>query len=194
VPDADPRFECVIPAGSIQVILSGTRLEAKRRLLAAVGAAATVPTSPRPGPPEFAKFIKDPDLVTVLVGRWREAEAAERAGAFLSTVIMLGSLLEGALLARVQQDPKAANTAKCSPKDDEGKVLPFAQWTLSVLIAVAHEVGWIGQDVRDFSSRLREYRNLVHPNEQRHQQFFPDAHTCNLAWAATGAALAALAR
>jgi len=31
------------------------------------------------------------------------------------------------------------------------------------MIDVAHNVGWLGMDVRQFSHALRGFRNLIHP-------------------------------
>jgi hypothetical protein len=58
----------------------------------------------------------------------------------------------------------------------------FREWTLNDLIEVGHQCGWIEADVRDFAAALRDYRNLVHPWEQRERQVTADADTCAIAW------------
>ena len=73
----------------------------------------------------------------------------------------MGSLLEGMLLAVRQADPAKANQAAAAPKNPEGKVKPFWDWSLPEMINVAHEVGWIGLDVKKPSHSLREFRNLI---------------------------------
>jgi hypothetical protein len=102
---------------------------------------------------------------------------------------MLGSILEGALLAKAEQNKPTVMTSPLAPKDKAGAVLPLHDWKLVALISVAHVVGWLDKDVHDFSQFLREYRNLVHPNAQRKQKFDPDKGTCDVAWAVTVAAL-----
>ena len=51
--------------------------------------------------------------------------------------------------------------------------MPFTSWVLSSLIDVAYEVGVLKKDVKDFSEKVRDYRNYIHPNEQVKQGFSP---------------------
>jgi hypothetical protein len=108
-------------------------------------------------------LVRDPDLAAILQGRLDEARICERNGAWVSAIIMLGSLLEGVLLdaaaVRLPHPQKA-------PKD----------WKLYTLIETAHEQKWIQRDKR-FGHLLREYRNLVHPNVQRELGVPPDKFT-----------------
>jgi hypothetical protein len=103
---------------------------------------------------------------------------------------MIGSILEGVLLAKVEQNLKQANQSSQSPKDKKtGKVLPLHQWKFVELIKVAHDCGWLGKDVHDFSNALRDYRNLIHAREQRSQGIYPDKGTCKVSWEVVIAAL-----
>lgn len=144
-------------------------------------------------PRDFKSVVSDLELAHILSIRWDESYLAYYAGAYLSTIIMLGSVLEGVLLDRIEQNPKQANQAKSAPSR-QGKVLGFHDWTLANLIEVAHECGWLDRDVREFSAALRDYRNLVHPSEQRKRGFAPDSGTCNVARAVIVAAIEDLAR
>jgi hypothetical protein len=65
----------------------------------------------------------------------------------------------------------------------------FREWTLSDLINVAHEVGWLRADVKRFSHTLREYRNMVHPYEERSLKDRPDSDTCAICWDVVKAAI-----
>ena len=47
--------------------------------------------------------------------------------------------------------------------------------------------------MRAFSQSLREYRNLVHPWEQRERGTTPDADTCRIGWEVVQAAMNDLA-
>jgi hypothetical protein len=138
--------------------------------------------------PDFVPLVKDSELARVLEIRWEESNRTFRAEAYLSTIVLLGSILEGVLLAKVQQNPKQANQAKSAPKDQNGKPLPFDRWRLNHLITVAHECGWLDADVRVLSYILRDYRNLVHPREQAKRGLFPDAGTCRMAQEVVAAA------
>lgn len=50
------------------------------------------------------------------------------------------------------------------------------------MIDVAHELGWLGVDVKRFSHSLREFRNLVHPYQQLKEGVIPDEDTCKISW------------
>ncbi|HEY9600569.1 MAG TPA: hypothetical protein V6C85_03100 [Allocoleopsis sp.] len=107
--------------------------------------------------PDLKILVKDSELAHILVHRWEEANLNFQSGAYLSTIFMLGSILEGALLAKVEQNLKQANQSSHSPKDKKtGKVLPLHQWKFVELIKVAHDCGWLGKDVHDFSNALRD--------------------------------------
>lgn len=105
---------------------------------------------------------------------------------------MMGSILEGVLLYKVEQNIKAANQTKSSPKDRTGKPKPIHEWGLSSLIDVANEVGWLQGDVKRFSHALRDSRNIVHPYVQRLQNEIPDEDTCSICWQVVKAAVSDL--
>jgi hypothetical protein len=63
---------------------------------------------------------------------------------------------------------------------------------LGSLIEVAHQVGWLGGDVKRFSHALRESRNIVHPYVERLHAERPDLDTCSICWLVVRAAVADL--
>lgn len=111
-------------------------------------------------------------LVTIIRDRLCEIEKAVANNMPLAAMFLIGSTLEGALAMVAQKYPRRFNTATSAPKK-EGKVLPFTSWVLSSLIDVAYEVGVLKKDVKDFSEKVRDYRNYIHPNEQVKQGFSP---------------------
>lgn len=129
---------------------------------------------------DFDQIILDKNLSLVLNSRWNEIGRCMNSEAFLSSIILMGSILEGVLLSVVENNPKEVNLSKSAPKDKSGQILRFKNWTLNDLINVTHDCGWIGKDVKDFNDKLRDYRNLVHPRKQRDEDFFPDEDTCNI--------------
>jgi hypothetical protein len=144
-------------------------------------------------PPNFDQLVSDPILAKILNLRWGEAQKCVQADACLSAIIMMGSILEGVLLHKVESDLKIAYKAKCTPKDRKtGDPKPIHEWGLSALIDVAHEVGWLQGDVKRFSHGLRESRNIVHPYMQRLYQEEPDKDTCSICWQVVRAAIADL--
>ncbi|MBF0345323.1 MAG: hypothetical protein HQL06_13970 [Nitrospirae bacterium] len=133
--------------------------------------------------PDFSLLGLTVGIDEILKGRWEEAQRCVDAKAFLSAIIIMGSMLEGLLLGIMQKYQKEANQALSAPKNKEAtSVKRFQDWTLSDMINVAHEVGWIDKDVKEFSHALREFRNLIHPYQQMTLQTFPDEDTCNISW------------
>jgi len=146
-------------------------------------------------PPDFLALGLELGVGELLAQRWHEAERCVNAEAYLAGTVMMGSLLEGLLLAVCQRFPKRANQAPCVPFDQaKGKPKYFAEWSLAEMIEVSHAVGWIDLDVKKFSHALREFRNLIHPYQQLQSQARPDKDTCGIGWLVVQAAVNDLAR
>jgi hypothetical protein len=111
-------------------------------------------------PPDFARLTSSvPGLKEELDRRWREAQKCVHIGAYTSAVILMGSILEGLLLARAQLSVSHAYQSSRAPRDKTGKASAIHDWTLSTLIDVAVDVGWLKTDRGKFSHALRESRN-----------------------------------
>ena len=121
------------------------------------------------------------DLGDILFERWENIDKCLKAEAYVASLVMIGSLLEGALCAFARNHPEEANSANASPPDDKnGKPLPFHKWDLAHLIDVAYECNWIGDYVKDFGHHVRNYRNMVHPARQLELGITPDGNMCKL--------------
>jgi hypothetical protein len=146
-------------------------------------------------PPDFLNLRLEPGLGEILAGRWDEAQKCLKAEAYLAATIVMGSILEGMLLAILQKFPQDANKCKVAPHDPRtGKVKYFAEWSLSDMINVAHELGWLDLDIKKFSHALREFRNLIHPYQQIIVGSVPDKDTCEISWLVVQAAANDLAK
>lgn len=146
-------------------------------------------------PPDFLKLRLEPGLGEILADRWDQAQRCMNAEAYLAATIIMGSMLEGMLLAVLQKFPREGNTCKAAPIDPRtGKVKYFADWSLSDMINVAHEATWIDLDVKKFSHALREFRNLIHPYQQMVVKSFPDKDTSEISWLVVQAAANDLAK
>jgi AbiTii len=166
-------------------LLAQIRQEAKKRFLQSI----RVKANPYPMP-DFPSLVSDGDLAKILSNRWNEANLAFEAGAYLATIILLGSILEGVLLDKVEQNPAQANTSSKSPKDKKsGKPLPFVDWNLVSLIDVADDCNWLKKEAKDFSHVVRDYRNFVHPNKQRKEGITFEEPICKVVWEVVTAAL-----
>lgn len=173
---------------ALEVFFRRVRQEAFRRLqgITAVPADAAA----RPAPDFSVLTASDPKLAELLLARWQEAQSTHRIGAYLSTIILLGSILEGVALWTVEKNATAAVGSKSAPKGkDSSKAKPITEWKLSELLAVVHERGWLSKEVNDFNEAVRDYRNLVHPREQRKRATKPSQQLCNIAFEVVRAAI-----
>lgn len=132
-----------------------------------VVASKTIATSDKR--PNFAILIPDPKMQSILENRWNECVLCLQAPAPMAATVMMGGLLEGLLLARVNKEPNKQPifTAKSSPKDAKtGNPLQLKDWTLKDYIDVAHELRWITVSAKDVGVVLRDYRNYIHPQKE----------------------------
>jgi len=129
-------------------------------------------------------------LICILDQRIEEIRKSLQAKASLSVIFLCGSTLEGILLGTATQNPQYFNESPASPKNKEtGKVLEFHQWSLNDLINVAHQLAFLGLDVKQFSHALRDFRNYIHPYQQWRSGFNPDEHTALICWQVLKAAV-----
>jgi hypothetical protein len=73
----------------------------------------------------------------ILSKRWQECVICVKAGAPLAATVMMGGILEGLLLAKINQlaDKSPVFTAIAAPKDKKiGKTLPLKEWGLKNFI------------------------------------------------------------
>lgn len=129
---------------------------------------------------DFSTLSLEPSFVEVLELRWKEVDCCQSANAYLSAVIMTGSLLEAVLLGVASRNPSVFNQSKSTPKDENGKPRQFHMWSLASLIDVAFETNWIDLDVKKHSHSLRDFRNYIHPFEQKISGFHPTKETLSI--------------
>jgi len=121
----------------------------------------------------------------VLARRWQECVTCLRAGAPLAATVMMGGLLESLFLARVNREPNKQQifTAKAAPKDPRTQqALSLRGRTLGDYIAVAHELRWIPQSVRDVGEVVRDYRNYIHPQKELTHQIALTVADARMFW------------
>ncbi|KAA3599266.1 MAG: hypothetical protein DWQ06_10125 [Calditrichaeota bacterium] len=121
-------------------------------------------------------------IVGILKNRLEEIKKCLDTNAPLAVIFLCGSTLEGILLGIASRSPQKFNIAKSAPKDKDGKVKKFQDWTLNNLINVSYEIGFLKEDVKKFSHSLRDFRNYIHPFEQLSSNFAPDKHTAKISW------------
>lgn len=119
-------------------------------------------------PPDFSKLISDAAMQAILHRRWTECVTCISHGAPLAATVMIGGLLEGLLLARINRESNKTPvfTAAAAPKNHQGQTLVLKEWTLQHYIGVAHELKWITVAAKDVGVVLRDYRNFIHPQKE----------------------------
>jgi len=135
-------------------------------------------------PPDFSPLIPNADMQAILARRWRETRICIAGGADLAATVMMGGLLEGLFLARINAmpDKSAAFKARTSPKDKTGSTKPLNEWGLQNYIEVAHELKWIRQTAKDVSEVLRDYRNYIHPQKELSHGLSLDSNDTAMFW------------
>lgn len=118
--------------------------------------------------PNFSSLVPDAKMQTILANRWQECVKCVTVGAPLSAVVMMGGMLEGLLLARVNQfsDKSPVFKAASAPKDKAGNPLKLNEWGLKNYLDVAHELAWISKTTKDVGEVVRDYRNYIHPQKE----------------------------
>ena len=123
-----------------------------------------------------------PKLEDSLSQRWLDAQKCAHQRCYLASIILMGSILEGLLLARVSLDPATAYQSKYVPKDKNRKSKQYQDWNLNSLIDVAVDVGWLKSDRGKYGHVLRESRNVVHPWVEVSTKTNFDEYTCSTSW------------
>lgn len=129
---------------------------------------------------DFKILINDETLSEIMNKRWLEIKQTYASKCYLSTVVLLGSVLEGLLFYYASNNYRMSMSCSSAPKNDSGEVIPIENWNLSNLINVAHEFKWLDNDIKTFNEGLRDYRNLIHPKLQKEKLIIPDEDTCNI--------------
>ncbi len=110
-------------------------------------------------------FLKDKDLREIIERDYKELTLVLfPGGAWKSTVIMAGSILEAILFDILSTDPAINAKAMATPLAAKG---PMEDWKLEKLIEVAGDIGVLpAKRVDTFDQVLRDYRNFVHPKKE----------------------------
>lgn len=140
------------------------------------------------------KIGLDGIITETLKSRFEEIKKCLSANAPLSVIFLGGSTLEGILLGIALKHPQEFNKSEASPKDKNGKVKQFPDWSLSNYIDVAYDLGFLLEDVKKFSHSLRDFRNYIHPYAQVSSGFSPDKHTAAICWQVLKAAIYQLSK
>jgi hypothetical protein len=136
----------------------------------------------------FKNLVLDISHSKVMEDLWIESKKTQKAKAYLSTIVLLGSILEGVLYYKITKNSEnMAKAGRCTsaPKDSKQKVLPFDKWSLNDMILVSYKCGWIDEYSYGYSESLRRHRNFIHPFLQLDEMFvMPNEKACEISRAA----------
>jgi hypothetical protein len=130
-------------------------------------------------------------MAAIVLDRLQEAERCLSVDAYLAAVILAGSVLEALCLDFGAQHPERVNRAfeaaynKPPPK--------LHEWHLRQWIVVLGSTGDLSPNIEKFGHGLRDFRNYVHPGQQRASGFRLDKHTAVISLRVVVAAIEDLA-
>jgi hypothetical protein len=118
-------------------------------------------------------FIHDAVLRTIVERDYRELSLILfPSGAWKSTVIMAGSILEAILYDLLTIDSQRIGATEAAPrapkrKDGSVKSILGGEWRLTDLIEVAADLNLLPSErEKSIDQTLRDYRNFVHPRKE----------------------------
>ena len=135
-----------------------------------------------PSAPEFFSRVIGESAGSILRSCWDEIGRCLHAEAYLAATVMAGSLLEGVLFFLLQKNRKVAYQCSCAPTNKDGKVKNLDLWKLGEMIGVAHELGWIGHEVKKLSEPVRDFRNSIHLAKQLENGEGSGHEIADIAW------------
>ena len=175
--DFHPREAVVITGMGYRFYL----LEVRQRLGLSEGVAILSRIEPLKKDDRFYLLGFDPQFCQNLESRWQEMQKCYDSGAYLATVVLLGSILEGMLLAKLQSNIKSAMTAHKAPKDGKsGSTKALNEWSLHDYVTVAIDLGYLPKSIEKHVHELRDSRNLVHPHKQINSGIIADESLCRI--------------
>lgn len=142
-------------------------------------------------PEAVAGATRDPTMAAMVLDRLQEAERCLSVEAYLAAVILAGSVLEALCLDFGAQHPERVNRAFEAAYNKPPPKLP--EWYLRQWIDVLGSTGDLSPNIEKFGHGLRDFRNYVHPAQQRASGFRPDKHTANISLRVVVAAIYDLA-
>ncbi|MBA0125530.1 hypothetical protein H0B56_08255 [Haloechinothrix sp. YIM 98757] len=124
----------------------------------------------------------------VVEARLTEIERCLQANAPLAVIFLVGSTLEGLLMELAMAHAATFTGSSAAPRA-RGVPKPVQDWKLGELIAVARDLGVLGEDVARHADHVRGFRNYIHPRQQLRESFEPRLETARIAQQVLRAAL-----
>lgn len=113
-------------------------------------------------------FITDMELKNIIQRDYKELSLVLLpGGAWKSSVVLAGSILEAILTDVLTSDPTILSQARASGKAPAKGDITKGEWRLQSLIEVAEDMNRIPKEsAKAIDQILRDYRNFVHPKKE----------------------------
>ncbi len=129
------------------------------------------------------------DALILLIRRYeREASRAAEARLYYAACALIGSALEGAILAMCTVYDKEVETHLRALPSNQRPPRAAQDWTLNHCIKIASALGWLPtrnslrsrRKIGDWVHLVRELRNLIHPG--KHVRDYPRIRIAKAHW------------
>lgn len=110
------------------------------------------------------EFVDDEKLRVILESDLREVTQLLEGRAWKSCIILCGSILEGLLLWKLED---AHRDGAESPSEEGAKIADYEDFGLALLLRSCREQQLVENEAMMLTEWAREYRNLIHPGNQR---------------------------
>lgn len=118
-------------------------------------------------------FIVSPDMRRIIERDYRELSLILfPAGAWKSTVVLAGSILEAILVDQMTASKEVINIVKASSLAPKTKRIEKGQWSMYQLVNVAADVKILPEGrTNAIDVSLREYRNVIHADVELKKKY-----------------------
>ena len=120
--------------------------------------------------PDLEKLPIEPYVLSEVKFRLVEANKVFNVGAYLSSVILFGSVLEAVLFGIAERNLNEFNETRSRLKSNK-KVPELKKWSLADLIKVACDIEILSPVVKEHGHGLRNFRNYIHPKKMLDSKF-----------------------
>ncbi|MBM3157303.1 MAG: hypothetical protein FJ004_08485 [Chloroflexi bacterium] len=111
-------------------------------------------------------FISNNALRALIQKDYEEVKRTYQAGAFKSTIVLCGAILEAALVDALMLEGDKAKfdyyQKYLQNKKEQAEAPEIEKWELYRLVDIAYHRGIVKADVKRLAHIVRDYRNLVH--------------------------------
>lgn len=138
--------------------------------------------------PDITPLVKDSNY---LRNRWNEAQIAYTGNAFMASLVMYGSFMEGLLFEILTKyRPSFPTLGKCVPRHPpkaskageikSGEIKEITDWTLENMLQVCRALKITGDEMNNMMHDVQKARNTIHPSCEKSYKKKITSQTCEI--------------